>query len=110
MSIPQGKRRPLPILESKIERDASDYAESIGYISLKINVVGQRGWPDHLFINPHGHHVWIEFKKTGETPSKLQEHRLKQLREQGAEAHWTDNYTEACEILDASLDTPRVST
>ena len=108
--VQQGQWRPLSVLEKDVEGKASDYAESIGYISLKINVVGQRGWPDHLFVNTHGHHVWIEFKKPGEKPSKLQDYRLQQLREQGAEAHWTDNLARAKDILDAAVDTARVST
>lgn len=94
----------MPVLESAIERKASDYAFSIGYISLKINIVGQRGWPDHLFINPYGGHVWIEFKKLGKKPSKIQEYRLHQLWDHNTEAHYTDNYEDACGILDAALE------
>lgn len=99
----------MSVLESGTERKASEYAESIGYLSLKVNVVSQRGWPDHLYINPHGYHVWIEFKKARLKPSKLQEHRLGQLTERHVEAHWTDDYTRAKEILDAAVDTPRLS-
>jgi hypothetical protein len=98
----------MSVLEKDVEGKAGDHAEDIGYISLKINVVAQRGWPDHLYVNRHGHHVWIEFKKPGEKPSKLQYYRLKQLVQQGAEAHWTDNYDEAKRILDASMDTARL--
>ena len=98
------------MLESDIEGKASTYAENIGYISLKVRVTGQRGWPDHLFINRHGYHLWIEFKKPGEKPSKLQEHRIKQLGDQGADACWTDNFAEAKRILDAEVDTTRLPT
>lgn len=70
--------------------------------------VGQRGWPDHVFINVYGHHLYIEFKKLGEKPSKLQNHRLGQLRERGVEAHWTDNYEQARDLLDANVDTTRL--
>lgn len=98
----------MSVLEKDVEGKASDYAESIGYISLKVRVTGQRGWPDHVFINPYGHHVWIEFKKDKKKPTKLQDHRLKTLREQGAEAHWTDNYARAKGILDAAVDTTRL--
>lgn len=99
----------MSILESATEKKASTYAESIGYISLKINVVAQRGWPDHLYINAQGYHVWIEYKKLGEKPSKLQKHRLWQLWKQNTEAHWTDNYAEAKDILDAAVASPRLS-
>lgn len=98
----------MSVLEKDVEKKASDYAESIGYISLKVNIVAQRGWPDHLYINRHGHHVWIEYKKPGETPSKLQNHRLEQLRERGVEATWTDNLAKAGYILDANVDTTRL--
>jgi hypothetical protein len=97
----------MSILEKDIEQKASKYAESIGYISLKINVIGQRGWPDHLFINPYGHHLWIEFKKLGKKLSKIQKYRIKQLNEQGASAYWTDNYEAAIRVLNEhSMDTP----
>lgn len=95
----------MSVLEKDIEGKASEYAESIGYLPLKINVVGERGWPDHVFINRNGHHVWIEFKKLGKKPSKLQYHRLKQLTEQGADATWADKLAEAKSILDAEVDT-----
>lgn len=97
------------MLESSTEGKSVDYAESIGYISLKVRVTGQRGWPDHLFINPYGHHVWIEFKKKGKKPRKLQAHRLKQLHEQGASAYWTDNYEDAKRILNSEVESQRVS-
>lgn len=98
----------MSVLEKDIEGKASDYAESIGYISLKVRVTGQRGWPDHVFINRNGYHVWIEFKKPGEKPSKLQYHRLWQLIEQGADASWTSKLAEAKRILDAEVDTTRL--
>jgi hypothetical protein len=98
----------MPVLEKDVEGRASDYAESIGYISLKVRVTGQRGWPDHLFINRNGYHLWIEFKKPKKKPSKLQEHRIKQLDDQGADASWTDNFAEAKRILDAEVETTRL--
>jgi len=101
------------LLESEIEKKASDYAasdyaEDLGYVSLKINVVGQRGWPDHLFINPHGESLWVEFKKSGERPDKLQRHRLKTLRKQEVEAYWVDNFEDAKQLLDEGLDVGKI--
>lgn len=90
----------MSVLEKDIEKKASDYAETIGYIPLKINIVAQRGWPDHLFVNRNGDHIWIEFKKLKEKPSKLQYHRLKQLTEQDVSAYWTDNFARAKDILE----------
>lgn len=109
LPILPAKWRSLPILEGAVEKKASNYAETIGYIAIKVSPVGQRGWPDHVFINVYGHHVYIEFKKLGESPSKLQFHRLKQLQERGVAAYWTDNYEQAKSILDANVDTTRLS-
>ena len=65
-----------------------------------MRVTGQRGWPDHLFVNRNGLHLWIEFKKPGKNPSKLQYYRIKQLRDQSAVAYWTDNLEGAKKLLD----------
>ena len=94
----------MRILEASVEGPATEYAEKIGYISLKFTPKGQRGWPDHVFINLYGHHVYIEFKKLGQKPRKLQRYRLKQLTERGVAAYWTDNLTTAKRILDENYE------
>lgn len=94
----------MRILEQSVEQPATDYAEKIGYISLKFTPTGQRGWPDHLFINLYGHHVYIEFKKPKKKPSKLQLYRLKQLTQRGVSAYWTDNLSTAKKILDDNYE------
>jgi hypothetical protein len=73
----------MPILEKDIEGASVKYARFLGYICLKVSPMGSRGWPDHLFINIHGVHIYIEFKRPGEPLKPLQEHRKKQLEERG---------------------------
>ena len=87
------------MLEADIEQAAVDWATARGWESIKFTPRGNRGWPDRIFISLCGLHVWIEFKKPGETPRKLQAYRIKQLRKRAVNAHWTDSLNEAKEIL-----------
>ena len=42
------------------------------------------GLPDGLFIK-HGRAAWIEFKRPGEEPTKIQQHRMRELSLAGCE-------------------------
>ena len=77
-------------LEEDVERAAITWAESRGWLCLKMTPAGSTGWPDRLFVSLTGVHVWVEFKRFGEEPRKLQAYRLKQLRERAVNAHWCD--------------------
>ena len=59
--------------------------------SIKLNLQGNRGWPDRMFLLP-GKPVFIEFKRRGEHPSDLQLYRIKQLTALGYDALWTSDY------------------
>lgn len=86
-------------LETDIEQAIVDWATARGWETIKLNLQGNRGWPDRLFISTVGTHVWLEVKRPGEEPRKLQKYRIKQLRKRAVAAHWTDNLEEAQEIL-----------
>lgn len=87
------------MLETDVENAAVTWAEARGWLTLKMTPTAQKGWPDRLFVWTCGIHVWIEFKKPGETPRKLQAYRIKQLRKRAVGAHWTDNLEEAKKLL-----------
>jgi hypothetical protein len=40
--------------------------------ALKLNLTGRRGWPDRLIMWEGGNLLFIEFKRPGEEPRKLQ--------------------------------------
>ena len=85
-------------LESKTESDAVDYAVSLGCLTLKLNVLGRKGWPDRLFVY-RGSLIFIEFKREGKDPRKLQEYVHEKIREHGFEVYVIDKLVEAKVLL-----------
>ena len=75
---------------------------------IKFSPFGSRGWPDTILVFPGGFTLWVEFKRPGKKPRKLQYHRIAQLRAQGALAEWFNdadvciNYLQDC--LDSALE------
>lgn len=70
-------------------------AKRLGYFCIKIhgNQYQMAGIPDVLCLRD-GRAYWIEFKRPGEQPTKLQVHRMKQLEEAGCPT------TVACSVGD----------
>jgi len=81
----------------------SDYGEGIGYITFKVSPVSSRGWPDRVFIDPDGHHIYLELKAPGKKPRKLQLYRIQQLKDRGVDVHWSNDLEKAMKILDVNL-------
>lgn len=98
----------MRVLESNIESYGVGYARKLGYITLKMTPQGQKGWPDRVFINPQGVHIYVEFKRPDETVRRLQEYRCQQLRERNVIVHYNiDARYLIKEILDEHIhDTP----
>lgn len=65
--------------------------------------VSSRGWPDRVFIDPDGHHIYLELKAPGKKPRKLQIYRMDCLKERGVEVHWKNDLEQAMKILDDNL-------
>jgi Holliday junction resolvase-like predicted endonuclease len=96
-----------PMLESRIETKATEYAESLGIVSLKLNVRGRVGWPDRLYICA-GHIWFVEFKAPREKPTLMQFHIHSILRKQGAEVRVIDNLIDARSMLNELFSLPPV--
>lgn len=86
-------------LEKEIEKQLVVWAKARGWLALKFTPFGDRGWPDRIFIKD-GTHVWLELKRRGEQPGKLQMHRRAKLMKHGAIIHWTDNLEDAKRLLE----------
>lgn len=67
-------------LEKTIVAKGMAVARSLGFIALKMHGGGYSlaGLPDVLCIRD-GRAYWIEFKRPGEEPTKLQQHRIREL-------------------------------
>ena len=91
--------RPLSVLERKIETDVSEYAGRCGCMHLKLVMWGRIGWPDHLYLY-HGRVLFIEFKRAGEQPRKIQEYIHDKLRSHGFDVIVVDNNSDGRTAID----------
>lgn len=91
--------------EAKVRDPVVKYAKEIGYLHFRMSFrIGVRqACPDDLFISPQGVPVFIEFKAPGKEPTKLQQHRLKELRLQKVCAVACDNVEWGKAVLDTVL-------
>jgi hypothetical protein len=84
--IPKAK----PVLERHIENKVVAYAKSRDCLHRKMNGLGNRSWPDQLFISPTGVHGYLELKRAGEEPTELQWEMINELAKRGVYASWAD--------------------
>ena len=89
---------PAPLLENVTENKVTDYAVERGCLFLKLNVIGRRGWPDRLFIF-RGKTFFIEFKRLGEPPTKLQKEIHGRIRAHGVEVYVVDNWSDGFSLV-----------
>ena len=67
------------MLEKEIEKKIVNYAKSKNFLAYKFTSPSNRSVPDRLFISPTGNIFFIEFKRKGKIPTKLQESTFKIL-------------------------------
>jgi len=92
-------------LEKSIEVRCCKLARDHGAIAVKLNVESRRGWPDRMILGPKGRMFFVEFKRPGEKPRKLQEFIHKGLYAMGYDVYIVDNENQFRSILDAELPT-----
>lgn len=97
----------MSVLEKDIEQTVVDWAKEHRFLALKVTFT-ENGYPDRLFISPYGHTIFIEFKRPGETPRRLQSHRIADLIQRGVPATWTCSAVEAINMLRACLEPTRL--
>jgi hypothetical protein len=98
----------MPVLEKKIEKKVCEYAQKHGFLTPKVTVVSERGWPDRCFIDRDGFHLWVEFKQEGKPLKPIQIYRCTQLTERGVSVLVIDDIEQGKEYVDA-LVAARVS-
>lgn len=85
------------MLEKQVEQYLIKQVKSLGGLSLKLTSI--IGIPDRLVLLPGGRCVFIELKRPGEKPRKVQVLRMKQLRKLGFKTYVADSYERIDELL-----------
>jgi hypothetical protein len=86
-------------LESTVEVKTTEYAQNKGCLVIKLNILGRRGWPDRLFIYK-GQVLFIEFKRQGEQPRKLQVAIHGRIRSHGINVDVVDTLQQGIATID----------
>lgn len=90
-----------PLEISGVEKPVCDYAESkYGYIPVKLNIRGRRGFPDRLFIGRMRSIFFIEFKRKNRPVEPLQDFYHKILRKMGVQVYVVDTKEKGFAIID----------
>jgi hypothetical protein len=92
-------------IQSRTRVRVLDWAlnNNIGLMFLKL---GQsKGWPDMMVVWECGGVLFVEFKRPGEKPRRIQEHVHKLLRSLGFEVQVHDNIDTAVEQITGYIKT-----
>ena len=89
-----------PPSEKSIEARFVRECTKRGWLSLKQNVIGRRGFPDRLVVRQDGLHVWIELKRPGGRLSEGQKVAIDQLTNHGALVFVCFSADEAIDIIE----------
>jgi hypothetical protein len=93
----------VPLLERNIQAKFILMCKAHGFDALKHTCPGRAGEPDvevrFTDAAGTGHAAYVELKKPGEEPTKIQEHTLMKLRAAGFICGWADNEHDAFKAL-----------
>lgn len=93
------QKKPKP-RESLIESKVCAYARRKGLRADKWTSPGRRSVPDRIFLGPGAMIFFIEFKRPGEKPTKLQEAEHAELRKLGFSVYVIDNVEDGIALID----------
>ncbi len=93
--------------ESELEEKFREMVKQAGGKAYKFVSPGNAGVPDRIVILPEGRICFVELKKKGETPRKLQEHRKRELETLGCMTAVVDDEESAASVIRAILDRER---
>jgi hypothetical protein len=84
--------------ESIIEKHLVAQAKKQGFLCFKFTSPGRSGVPDRVLIG-HGHTIFVELKAPGETPRRLQEVIIQEMRDYSARVDVIDSQDLVDELL-----------
>lgn len=91
------------MLESTIQHKICVQLKSLGYMTVKCNLMSIPGFPDLIVLGNHGDLFFIECKQQGKKPTRLQEHIHRKLRERGFTVYVLDSTILPEEIFNKAL-------
>jgi len=88
--------------ELRVENEVVDWARAQSILPLKLNLIGNTGWPDRLWLFVYPRIAFIEFKAPGRplTGDRNQPERLAELAARGYPVGVFDNVAEAITFLE----------
>ena len=92
-----------PYVESVTEQGVVRWAEEQGIEHTKLNLLGNRSWPDRCFWLAGGRPLLMEFKRLGKGPRKQQEAKIARLKRLSYDAHCVDRKEDGIHILQVAI-------
>lgn len=88
--------------EIDVESKVMSWAKAHNMTVLKLNLIGNTGWPDRVFLYA-GRQIFIEFKRPGEDLKRNQPARIEELVDQGFTVGVFDNVDNCTRLLETTL-------
>ena len=92
------------MLEKQIESKVCEYAKTKGLLVYKFTSPARAAVPDRMFILPNGIVFFIEFKRSGASPTIPQIREHQRLRGHGVKVFVTDDAHEGCALIDSMVN------
>lgn len=89
--------------ESEIKKQIRDHLEDLNWNVVFLVISNKDGYPDVIAAGPNKRTLWIEVKRPGKTPEKLQLFRHAQLRNKGHEVITVEALDQVKEYLSKNM-------
>lgn len=95
----------LTLEEEKIENKFVTWVRhNPPLICVKLNIQGNKGYPDRMILMPNGKAIFIEFKAPGKTAYLLQQYMHREMRKLGFAVEVHDTVKGAIEFVERELE------
>jgi hypothetical protein len=88
------------MLEREIENRVVKYAKDRKFLAYKFTSPSNRSVPDRLLISPTGKIFFIEFKRKGKLPTKLQDFTIQTFKSRGVSVSIIDDCDKGKLLID----------
>lgn len=86
------------LLEHDIEQYLFDRCREHGFLALKFTSPARAGVPDRVIVCP-GRTLFVEVKRPGERPRRLQQEVFARMRAAGGEVHVVDTFSTVDDLM-----------